>query len=270
MASTVFFAWQLDVPAEQNKKFIWEAITSACDRIVDATPELAPRPELDTQGVPGSPNIVQTIFNRISKCAVFVADLSFVATVESKNKKAPNPNVLIELGFAAKSVGWERTILVLNDKFGEGDDLPFDIKQHRWPIRYRLSEYTKVGEKRFKQLSDALADAIVECEKHSLNRAVEMAELLDSSSLNFIATHENSESIPMPMPQRNLGNRVAFLEDILAARRLLELGALRIANPPGFGYSWTYDGIRMISEFKRRHPSILELLRKNIEESRKS
>lgn len=110
MSHTVFFAWQLDTPGGQNKQFIWNALGEAVKSASSsASLEASPRPETDTQGISGSPNIVQTIFRRIRDCSVFVADLSFVATTES-GKKVPNPNVLIELGFAAKAIGWERTI----------------------------------------------------------------------------------------------------------------------------------------------------------------
>jgi hypothetical protein len=152
MPNTVFFAWQLDTPSEQNKAFIWNALIDAIQATnPSAHPELSPRPEADTQGVPGTPNIVETIFNRIRACSVFVADISFVGSTP-RGKKRPNPNVLIELGFAARSVGWNRTILVLNSAFGDAKDLPFDILQHRWPIEYRLTEHTQVWDKRYATL----------------------------------------------------------------------------------------------------------------------
>jgi hypothetical protein len=92
MPNTVFFAWQLDTPSDHNKSFIWRALGDAV-RIASPTAhaELAPRPETDTQGVPGSPNIVETIFNRIRACSVFVADLSFVGST-SNGRLTPNPN----------------------------------------------------------------------------------------------------------------------------------------------------------------------------------
>lgn len=67
---------------------------------------MTPRPESDTGGVPGSPNIIETVFGRIRDCAIFVADLTFTSKTES-GKLSPNPNVLIELGYAARSIGWE-------------------------------------------------------------------------------------------------------------------------------------------------------------------
>ena len=215
MANVVFFAWQLGTPAEHNRKFIWNALTEACQRVATgASPELSPRPETDTQGVPGSPNIVQTIFRRISECSVFVADLSFVATT-ANGKKVPSPNVLIELGFAAKSIGWERTVLVLNNSFGDCKELPFDILQHRWPIEYRITERTQVGSRRFEQLSDALAEALSDCERYSLARATQMAESLDTATLDVIAHNEKSQFIEMPLPAKKAGQFLVGIDHIL-------------------------------------------------------
>lgn len=262
MSHTVFFAWQLDTPPDQNKKFIWNALVEATARVPGPSPELSPRPESDTQGIAGSPNIIQTIFKRISECAVFVADLSFVATTTS-GRRIPNPNVLIELGFAAKAIGWERTILVLNNVNGEAKDLPFDILQHRWPIEYRLTEKTTVGIQRFEKLSDALASALHDCELYSLVRAQEMAESLDTATLDFIAHREQSHFIEMPLPAKTTGQLLAGLDHVLAARRLLEMGALRVTDKPYIGYAWTYDGRRMIDEVGKIHKGVFELLRRH-------
>ena len=149
MANTNFFAWQLDTPAADNKKFIWDAIQAAAKNVDPNTnPIESPRPEIDIQGEAGAPNIVQTNFDRNSNCAIFVADLTFVGTTDG-GKRIPNPNVMIELGFAARCVGWKRTILILNEEYGKAKDLPFDILQNRWPIAYRVSGRSQVRERRF-------------------------------------------------------------------------------------------------------------------------
>ena len=50
----------------------------------------------------------------------------------------PNPNVLIEYGYALKSVGYGRMIAVLNKAFGDpgSKPLPFDLQHKRWPFIY--------------------------------------------------------------------------------------------------------------------------------------
>lgn len=261
MAHTAFFAWQLDTPAEQNKTFIWNALNAAT-RSTDssAVTEESPRPQSDTGGVAGSPNIVATIFDRIRNCAFFIADLTFTAKTDS-GKLVPNPNVLIELGYAAHSIGWERTILVINQSYGKAKDLPFDILQHRWPIEYRMSERTAVGERRFDQLSDALAAAIISCQQHTLTRAEEMADSLDTATIDIIAQYENASFIDMRLPSKTMGELLVGLDHILAIRQLITIGALRVTHTPTIGYEWTYDGRRMIEALLRKQPMILSVLR---------
>jgi len=109
--------------------------------IDDLHAELEERPELtsDTKGVPGSPDIVATILDKIDRCAVFVADVTPIAFSESR-KAVANPNVLIELGYAKKSRGLHRILLVWNTAF-EGttpEELPFDMRTRRAPISFRL------------------------------------------------------------------------------------------------------------------------------------
>jgi hypothetical protein len=263
MANTVFFAWQLDLPSSQNKAFIWEALERAtATGEAFATLEAAPRPESDTKGVAGTPNIVETIFRRIRECAIFVADLTFTTRSDS-GKLSPNPNVLIELGYAARSIGWERTILVINEQYGKASHLPFDILQHRWPIEYKISDSTTARDKRLGQLSDALTGAIASCQQHSLRRAEEMADSLDTATVSIVAHHENDDLIDMVLPANTVGQLLLGLDHILAIRHLISLGALRIAHSPTVGYAWTNDGRRMIEALKRKQPFLLEVVRQD-------
>ena len=84
-------------------------------------------------------DITATILDKIRSSAVFVADVSAIART-SDGKCLPNPNVLIELGWALRELGAERIIAVLNTASGcKPDDLPFDIR-HRRTLTYELSE----------------------------------------------------------------------------------------------------------------------------------
>jgi hypothetical protein len=263
MPRTIFFAWQLNTPSETNKKFIWEALNhSARNAAIESQPELSPRAESDTQGIPGTPNIIQTIFKRIQQCAVFVADLSFVGTT-SDGKMLPNPNVLIELGFAARSIGWERTILVMNGTYGSAAQLPFDVLQHRWPIEYRLTERTQVRDRRFAALADALSEALADCEQFTLARATEMAVGLDTACLDFVARNATASLIEMPLPSKTIGQLLIGLEHTLVVRRLMDLGALTVVTEPTIGYAWTYDGWRMIDEVNKLHPMLITMLKEH-------
>lgn len=82
MLTTIFFSWQADTPTREGRNFIERALERAAKRIsVDTNVEEAIREleiDRDTKGAPGSPPIVETIFRKIDKAAVFVPDLTFV------------------------------------------------------------------------------------------------------------------------------------------------------------------------------------------------
>jgi hypothetical protein len=270
MANTIFFAWQSDTPSEHNKTFIWEALQAAVkDIAVEASPELSPRSEMDTKGVPGAPNIVDTIFKRIRACSMFVADLTFVGK-SRRDELLPNPNVLIELGFAARSIGWDRTILVLNSAHGEAKGLPFDILQHRWPIEYRVTDETVVRDKRCDNLTAALKTAINDCMLHSLERAVEMTEALDMPCLDFIAQNGGESVIDIQLPPKTMGQFMFQHDTSFGVRRLMEIGALKVISTPEVGYAWTHDGLAMIEQVNKTFPEVLAVLREHREPTGKS
>lgn len=95
----------------------------------------------DTKGVSGTPPIVDTIFKKIDSSCVFVADLTFVGK-RLDDRPTPNPNVLLEYGWALKSLGHARIITLMNTAYGtpSDDTLPFNMKHLRWPITYHLPD----------------------------------------------------------------------------------------------------------------------------------
>ena len=135
---TVFWSWQSDLDARVTRDVVRDALAAA---IANLHAELEERAELtsDTKGVPGSPDIVATILAKIEAAAVFVGDVTPIAT-SSGGKVVANPNVLIELGYAKRALGLERIVLVWNTAF-EGatpERLPFDMRGRRAPIGFRL------------------------------------------------------------------------------------------------------------------------------------
>jgi hypothetical protein len=56
-----------------------------------------------------------------------------------KVRPTSNPNVLVELGFALKSLGPEKIVLVNNLAFGKREELPFDFR-HRYVVGYTLAQ----------------------------------------------------------------------------------------------------------------------------------
>jgi hypothetical protein len=154
---TVFYAWQSDSPSRDNRNFIESALESALKNIQrTGTIERSPRLDKDTKDVPGIPDIASIILEKIRAADVFVADVSFVGTTGAQatnaNEPLPNPNVMIELGYALSELGWERIALVINTATGSPDDLPFDLRNRRWPVAYEVAaganETTRTEQKR--------------------------------------------------------------------------------------------------------------------------
>lgn len=145
MQTTVFFSWQADTPRESGRQFIERALERAAKRIGhDTDVEEAVRElqiDRDTKGAPGSPPVVETIFRKIDKAAVFVPDLTFVGN-RRDGRPTPNPNVLVEYGWALKSLGYSRIIPVMNTAFGKpsAETMPFDMIHLRHPIQYSCSD----------------------------------------------------------------------------------------------------------------------------------
>ena len=168
MNQTIFFSWQSDRPIKEGRLLVQKALEMAAARIAkDWEVEQAARNELvvdsDTRGVPGSPPIFQTILRKIDQASVFVSDLTFCGS-RVGGRPTPNPNVLIEYGWALKSLEYLRVVAVMNEAYGQpaAESLPFDLAQLRFPITYNLPEGAGDGERRAvrQQLSERLETAL--------------------------------------------------------------------------------------------------------------
>lgn len=152
----IFYSWQSDLPRSRNQDFIQECLEEAIAEI-SGQPDirLVPSIDRDTQGEPGSPAIADTILAKIDKSDMFVCDVSIINNDENPRRPTPNPNVLLELGWAAQRLGWERITSVFNLAYGKIPDLPFDLKQRR-VVTYALQS----GENK-KLPKKSLVDALV-------------------------------------------------------------------------------------------------------------
>lgn len=191
----VFYSWQSDLQGNKTKWLINECIEEAvekCNIAVEGIEILADR---DTKGKTGSPNITQTIFEKIDECDLFIADVSIVnsygiteddytddgaididggtAVGRPKDSKkpqfrySPNPNVLIELGYAVKCLGWEKVLCFFNTDFGKIEQLPFDLDHQRvtpYSLDVEVFEGTKKDnrERVKKELRGIIVDTILE------------------------------------------------------------------------------------------------------------
>lgn len=144
MPQTIFYSWQSDRSTTTGRNLIERALKDAIEELV-SHPELqeADRPELDrdTKDVCGSPIVAETIFSKIETASAFVADLTFVAA-RPDGRLSPNPNVLIEYGWAAKALTRSRIVAAMNTAYGDPatEPLPFDLQHLRRPITYRCPE----------------------------------------------------------------------------------------------------------------------------------
>lgn len=138
--------------------------------------EDAERPEVDhdTKGKPGMADIATTVLNKISESALFVADLTPIGRSDGE-KALPNPNVLIELGWAMAKLGPERIIGIFNTADGwRVEDMPFDVR-HRRLMPYNLPDGAgkatreAVRKKLVQELTEAIA---VNLGEHAEQRAV--------------------------------------------------------------------------------------------------
>lgn len=130
MNDRVFYSWQSDSSGNTNRNFILDALeTAIADINKDEATEVEPVIDRDTLGLAGSPDISHSIFEKIDAASVFVCDVSIIDP--STTRPAPNPNVLVELGYAIKALGWNRIIMVMNTTSGGPEKLPFDLRSKR-------------------------------------------------------------------------------------------------------------------------------------------
>lgn len=157
----MFYSWQSDLPNNSNRSFINDAIKKAINKLSYEIKVFAEY-DRDTLGTTGSPDISDTIFTKINKSDIFICDISII-NKDYPGRKTPNPNVLVELGYAAKALGWEKVICLFNKKYGELTDVPFDIN-HRRILVYdsdKANEKQRVSEIFFKNISEMFSKGVL-------------------------------------------------------------------------------------------------------------
>ncbi|MCB9235866.1 MAG: hypothetical protein H6581_29730 [Bacteroidia bacterium] len=130
----VFYSWQSDTDKKFNRSAIKDCLFKGLKALQKEENITEPiRFSHDTLGVPGSPGIDETIFKKIDCSNIFVCDVSIINSQNEAEgaRLVPNPNVMIELGYAVSKLGWSRVLCVFNKVYGKIEDLPFDLRQHR-------------------------------------------------------------------------------------------------------------------------------------------
>ncbi len=158
--SLVFYSWQSDLLNKTNRSFIEEALDKAAKAIRDDDSiQVEPVIDRDTVGVAGSPDISKTIFSKIDQAQVFVCDISII-NQGADTRLTPNPNVLIELGYALRTLGENRIIMVLNDVYGMPEVLPFDLRMRR-VTRYHKPDEVDGRTTQPRDMANMLKDALL-------------------------------------------------------------------------------------------------------------
>ncbi len=262
---TVFYSWQSDLPRKLTRDIVHGAASRAMERLnFDASVEDAPRLDHDTQGVAGAPEIAGTILRKIEQCGVFLADLTFVATttpadVNKVAKRIPNPNVLLELGYAAAKIGWERIVLVMNSAYGDPDELIFDLRHRRFPLTFNLGPETRRDAEAVEwTLSEKMEEALraaLQAEHAAVQEAIGQ---LDQHALVWLNDRGRDDYFA-PLPRKTMGEILGSqrLDDALI--RLIHLKLLRCDVAPGrnlYAYHWTYLGKLVLKAMGIRPKSV--------------
>lgn len=132
MIHSIFYSWQSDLPVSENKSYISSCLSKAVQKLkTEKKFSLEYVIDRATNNRIGTIDIADSIFKKINIAKLFVADISIINSKNRKYRKTPNPNVLLELGYAVRTIGWENVVCVYNTKYGKPEDLPFDLRNRR-------------------------------------------------------------------------------------------------------------------------------------------
>jgi hypothetical protein len=248
----IFYSWQADMAPATGKNLIGRALRDAIAMVnADAAVEDADRDDEsvavldhDTEGVSGSPPIVQIIFEKIDAASAFVSDLTYVAE-RKDGRRSPNPNVLFEHGWAWKSLTWRAVISVMNIAHGDPrkHPLPFDLQHNKGPIFFDCPDDADLDRRQAERakLAKALAPRLraILTDKILLAARIPPAPLEPHpNDLTLIARWRQlmSEPLRLFVREHNFGDvyargRVAPLHDVaetcLGAQYELDVGELQ-------------------------------------------
>src|SRR5438128_580679 len=110
----IFYSWQSDSDPKCNWEFIRAALDVAVAEIREKEGFDIPVVDSGMERVAGTPEVATIMFEKIGAAAIFVGDVSVVGKIEQHGKRKPkstsNPNVLMEMVYAAAKIGWQRVI----------------------------------------------------------------------------------------------------------------------------------------------------------------
>ena len=178
----IFWSWQSDTHGKTGRHFIRDVLLAAVAELkTDIALEDAHRGTIhldhDQEGLTGSFDLAREILGKIDASEFFVADVTSIGTVDpairtpevsEKAKRLINSNVAIELGYAYHAIDNSHLFLVMNDHYGDHEDLPFDLRHKGGTVAFTLppdapkaeiDRIAKTLQKRFvKLMKDALTN----------------------------------------------------------------------------------------------------------------
>lgn len=234
---TIFYSWQSDLPGNETRNIIQDGIKDAVRLLRDTVGIEADR---DTKGEYGSPDIANTIFSKIDECDIFIADVSAVCKYDVtdkdgnvKTKYMPNPNVMLELGYATHVVGWENVICVLNADYGAPEDMPFDIASRRL-TPFSLKDGSSKGDaKRFvKSVIQETVEHILENGKRVKSGFADLRLgcYVDGAVSNLVHPIEISKSISFLEHRGQIINKCLSLVEQIKSMKITEPSKLQSAE----------------------------------------
>ena len=129
----IFFSWQSD--RTDVKKAIQRELDTVAKKLKKE--EINLMIDHDTRDRVGTQNIDVEVLQKILNCDIFIADVTPVCKILSKNdasipaKLIPNPNVMYESGYALARKGLSKMIFLASLQHGETiAQLPFDINHN--------------------------------------------------------------------------------------------------------------------------------------------
>ena len=136
----IFYCWQDHLEKQHHRYLIRSALTNAINRVQAEIPdnvESTLRADSDNSDKAGAVDIANTILSKITGSTMLVGDITPCLWDETNGRFYPNPNVMFEVGYGAKALGWSRILCVYNagrtgsKKKLRAEDVPFDIRHRR-------------------------------------------------------------------------------------------------------------------------------------------
>ncbi|WP_434036323.1 hypothetical protein [Formosa sp. 4Alg 33] len=233
----------MDTEDKYGKGFIQNAIEIAIQKLKDESIEVTL--DYGFRKTPGTPLLIDEMLKKSTESDMVIVDLTFTSAKEwlqakkykvfgkelrllnkVGDKKSPNPNVLLETGYAWAKKGTYRTLAVMNDAFGSPKELPVDLEGFRWGITYNLNAANYATRKAVrKELANDLYNAI-------------------KDAINAEASHQIEKWSPFKINQQldryhnYLYVLTPELEGLITKLRSFLInykGPIRIAGVPGSG-----------------------------------